>query len=58
MLLEFVDDCEANAADAARAMGYVTAGTVKGGARDSDGHLHNISVLAMPVGKYCEWSQY
>jgi len=53
-----VDDCEANAAEAARAMGFITAGTIEGGARDIDGHLHNISILAMPLGKYYEWSKY
>jgi L-amino acid N-acyltransferase YncA len=58
VLFEVVDDCEANAAEAARAMGFVTAGTIEGGARDIDGHLHNISILAMPLGKYYEWSKY
>lgn len=58
VLFEVVDDCEANAAEAARAMGFVTAGTIDGGARDISGHLHNISILAMPLGKYYEWSKY
>jgi putative acetyltransferase len=58
VLFETVDDCEANAAEAARAIGFVTAGTVEGGARDIHGHLHNISILAMPLGKYYEWSKY
>jgi L-amino acid N-acyltransferase YncA len=58
VLFEVVDDCESNAAEAARAMGFVTAGTIEGGARDIDGHLHNISILAMPLGKYYEWSKY
>ncbi len=58
VLFELVDDCESNAAEAARAMGFVTAGAIEGGARDIHGHLHNVSILAMPLGKYYEWSKY
>jgi len=57
-LFEVVDDCQTGAADAARAMGFVTAGRIEGGARDIDGHLHDITLLAMPLGKYYEWSKY
>jgi hypothetical protein len=39
-------------------MGFVRAGTIEGGARDVDGHLHDIVLLAMPLGKYYEWSKY
>jgi L-amino acid N-acyltransferase YncA len=58
VLLEVVEDCEANAREAAEAMGFVHAGTIAGGARDIDGHLHDIVLLAMPLGKYYEWSKY
>jgi putative acetyltransferase len=58
VLFEVVDDCEAKAAEAAQAIGFVTAGKVEGGARDIDGHLHDITILAMPLGKYYEWSKY
>ena len=58
VLLEVVADCEANAREAAEAMGFVRAGTIEGGARDVGGHLHDIVVLAMPLGKYYEWSKY
>ena len=51
-------ECESKAAEAARAIGFVTAGKVEGGARDIDGHLHDITILAMPLGKYYEWSKY
>jgi len=57
-LFEVVDDCQTGAADAARAIGFVTAGRIEGGARDIDGHLHDITLLAMPLGKYYEWSKY
>ena len=58
VLFEVVADCEANAREAAEAMGFVGAGTIEGGARDVSGHLHDIVVLAMPLGKYYEWSKY
>jgi L-amino acid N-acyltransferase YncA len=58
VLFEVVDDCESKASEAARAIGFVTAGKVEGGARDIDGHLHDITILAMPLGKYYEWSKY
>ena len=58
VLFEVVADCEANAKEAAEAMGFVHAGTIAGGARDIDGHLHDIVLLAMPLGKYYEWSKY
>jgi hypothetical protein len=57
-LFEVVDDCQSSAAQAARAMGFVTAGAIEGGARDIHGHLHNVPTLAMPLGKYYEWSKY
>jgi hypothetical protein len=57
-LFEVVGDCQSSAADAARAMGFVTAAAIEGGARDIDGHLHNVSILAMPLGKYHEWCTY
>lgn len=57
-LFEVVDGCQSNAADAAKAIGFVTVGTIEGGARDIDGHLHDITILAMPLGKYYEWSKY
>jgi L-amino acid N-acyltransferase YncA len=58
VLFEVVDDCESNAAEAARAMGFVSVGKIEGGARDIHGHLHDITILSMPLGKYYEWSKY
>jgi len=58
VLLEVVEDCESAAVEAAGAMGFVRAGRIEGGARDQQGHLHDIVLLAMPLGKYYEWSKY
>ena len=58
VLFEVVTDCEAPALEAAAAMGFVRAGTFEGGARDQRGHLHDVVILAMPLGKYYQWSKY
>jgi hypothetical protein len=50
-LFDVVDDCQSSAAEAAWAMGFVIAAAIEGGARDIHGHFHNVSILAMPVGK-------
>lgn len=58
VLLEVVEDCESAAVEATEAMGFVRVGRIEGGARDQQGHLHDILLLAMPLGKYYEWSKY
>jgi L-amino acid N-acyltransferase YncA len=58
VLLEVVEDCEQAAIEAADAMGFVRIGRIEGGARDQQGRLHDIVLLAMPLGKYYEWSKY
>lgn len=58
VLFEVVADCEAPALEAAEAMGFVRIGTIEGGARDQRGHLHDVVILAMPLGKYYQWSKY
>jgi GNAT superfamily N-acetyltransferase len=58
VLLEVVEGCESAAIEATNAMGFVQVGRIEGGARDQAGHLHDIVLLAMPLGKYYEWSKY
>lgn len=58
VLFEVVADCEAQALQAAEAMGFVRIGAIEGGARDQRGHLHDVLILAMPLGKYYRWSKY
>jgi len=57
-LLEVVEDCESEAVETMEEMGFVRIGRIEGGARDQQGHLHDIVLLAMPLGKYYEWSKY
>jgi L-amino acid N-acyltransferase YncA len=58
VLFEVVADCETPALQAAEAMGFVRVGAIEGGARDQRGHLHDVLILAMPLGKYYRWSKY
>jgi len=58
VILEVVEDCESAAVEATEAMGFLRVGRIEGGARDQQGHLHDIVLLAMPLGKYYEWSKY
>lgn len=58
VLLEVVEGAESDAIEATEAMGFVRVGRIEGGARDQQGHLHDIVMLAMPLGKYYEWSKY
>lgn len=58
VLLEVVEGAEEAAIEATEAMGFVRIGRIEGGARDQQGHLHDIVLLAMPLGKYYEWSKY
>jgi L-amino acid N-acyltransferase YncA len=55
---EVVEDGESAAVEAAGAIGFVRVGRIEGGARDQQGHLHDIVLLAMPLHKYYEWSKY
>jgi GNAT superfamily N-acetyltransferase len=56
VLFELVEDGEGPAFEAATAMGFIPIGRLEGGARDRDGHLHDLVTLAMPLGKY--WSLF
>ncbi len=58
VLLEVVADREAEALKAAEWLGFIRVGTMEGGARDQDGHLHDIVILAMPLGKWYQWTKY
>ena len=56
VLFELVEDSEGEAVQAAEGMGFVHIGRLEGGARDREGHLHDLVTLAMPLGGY--WSQF
>jgi RimJ/RimL family protein N-acetyltransferase len=58
VLFEAVADEEDDAIKALEWLGFLRSGTIEGGARDQAGHLHDILIMAMPLGKWYEWSKY
>lgn len=58
VLMEVVADREGEALKAAEWLGFIRIGTLAGGARDQDGHPHDVVILAMPLGKWYQWAKY
>jgi len=58
VLFEVIAGKEEDAIKAAEWMGFIRAGTIEGGARDLQGHLHDVLLLAMPLGKWYQWTKY
>ena len=55
LLLEAVVEKEHQAIDAAERVGFVKEGLLPGHAKDLDGHLRDVVLLEMPLGKWLEW---
>jgi L-amino acid N-acyltransferase YncA len=58
VLFEAVADKEEDAITAMEWLGFLRAGTIEGGARDQQGHLHDVVILVMPLGKWYQWTKY
>ena len=58
VIFEVVADMEEDAMKAAEWLGFLRAGTIEGGARDQAGHLHDVVIMAMPLGKWYQWTKY
>jgi L-amino acid N-acyltransferase YncA len=58
VLFEAVADKEEDAIKAMEWLGFLRAGTIEGGAKDQQGHLHDVVIMAMPLGKWYQWSKY
>lgn len=58
VMFEVVADQEAEALKAAEWMGFLRVGTIEGGARDPNGHAHDIILLTMPLGKWYQWTKF
>ncbi len=58
ILMEVVADREGEALKAVEWLGFIRIGTLDGGARDQDGHPHDIVILTMPLGKWYQWTKY
>ena len=58
VLFEAVADKEEDAIKAMEWLGFLRSGTIEGGAKDQQGHLHDVVIMAMPLGKWYQWSKY
>jgi ribosomal protein S18 acetylase RimI-like enzyme len=58
VLFEVVADMEEHAVKAAEQLGFLRTGAIEGGARDQAGHLHDVLIMAMPLGKWYRWTKY
>jgi len=58
VIFEAVAGEQADAIEAAERMGFIRSGTIEGGARDYDGRLHDLILLAMPLGKWYQWTKF
>jgi L-amino acid N-acyltransferase YncA len=58
ILFEVIPDTEREAYETAQWLGFIRTGTIEGGARDQNGHLHDVALMVMPLGKWYEWSKY
>lgn len=58
VMFEIVADKEMEALKAAEWMGFLRIGTIEGGARDQQGHAHDIILLTMPLGKWYQWTKF
>jgi len=58
VLFEVVEGREDEALKAAQWLGFIRVGTFEGGARDQEGHPYDVVLMAMPLGKWYEWSKY
>jgi GNAT superfamily N-acetyltransferase len=57
VIFELVADEEDQAIRTAQRLGFVTLATLSNYVRDSQGRLHNLVILEMPLGKWYEWSK-
>ena len=58
VIFEVVADMEEDAVKAAEWLGFLRVGTIEGGARDQAGHPHDVLIMAMPLGKWYQWTKY
>ena len=58
VLFEVVADVEKEALKAAEWLGFLRVGTIEGAARDQSGQHHDVILLAMPLGKWYQWTKF
>jgi RimJ/RimL family protein N-acetyltransferase len=55
---ELVADREQEAIRAAEWLGFLRVATIEGGAIDTLGHHHDVVLMAMPLGRWYQWTKF
>lgn len=58
VLFEVVADREDEAVRAAEWLGFLRMATIEGGAIDQAGHHHDVILMAMPLGRWYQWTKF
>jgi len=58
VLFELVADREQEAIRAAEWLGFLRVATIEGGAVDTLGHHHDVVIMAMPLGRWYQWTKF
>jgi len=53
-----VAEKEEEALKAAEWLGFLRIGVIQGATRDQQGQLHDVILLAMPLGRWYQWTKY
>jgi GNAT superfamily N-acetyltransferase len=57
-MFELVADREQEAVRAAEWLGFLRVATIEGGAIDTLGHHHDVVLMAMPLGRWYQWTKF
>ena len=58
VMFEVVADREQEAVRASEWLGFLRLATIEGGAVDAHGHHHDVILMAMPLGRWYQWTKY
>jgi GNAT superfamily N-acetyltransferase len=58
VVFELVADREQEAVRAAEWLGFLRVATIEGGAVDTLGHHHDVVLMAMPLGRWYQWTKF
>lgn len=58
VMFELVSDREQEAIRAAEWLGFLKVSTIEGGAIDPLGHHHDVVLMAMPLGRWYQWTKF
>ncbi len=58
VMFEVVADRQQEAVRAAEWLGFCRVATIEGGAIDPSGHHHDVVIMAMPLGRWYQWTRF